>query len=629
MIRFYKCLLLGLALLICLASAEGIYANPPDATTGFVDVTASPYLANGGDANDDTDEIQAAIDALKYTSTGGNSGGVLYFPKGIYRVGNPDSGASTWAGFSLPAGIIVEGTNSKYNGNCQILLSATAGNNKAIFKIEGLRERIVIRDLTLVGPQLGITTAQTGTVAIRANGTSGQFAFGVRFSNLTIMRFHKGISFEESPATDYNWQYTLVKLEHVNFWECNTNVYINTINTDWEMTSCLFGVYKNGVAIDIVRAGFLSIRDSQGGGGEAVAPEPPGGISAAEAFIWVRGEAGNQHGNITINNVQSEGFRSALIIDMQDYTYPIAVINSGFGDLVQIRANCVFVSVGSTYRANTVRTVPPTNPVNSVYPGATHALIYSQGDNFAAFDNQNRNCATNPAAECPKDFIINNQNAVSGGALHNNALVMRAGESRVDVGRPARFKRPVGVGNVDAPEYGYSGATTTVLLNLATDDSSVIPLRIGGSGLNSSGVENCPSCYYEVRRDMSATDGSVGFMSFEGKQSGYIGFKFNGSMLPFTNGGGDLGSSSKKWNKVWAVVTQIGDAILTDKETGKELYRIYEDERNIYFQDIRTGKEMMRLDSDGNLYVAGRVVQGTRRSTKRKVIRASSRSRRR
>lgn len=632
--RFSSYVVVCLALLFCVVSAERINGKSPDVNSGYIDVTASPYLANGSDTNDDTDEIQAAIDALKYTSTTGVSGGILHFPKGIYRVGNPDANAATWTGFSIPAGVIVEGVSSTYNGMCQILLTPnTSGNAKAIFTIEGNRERIVIRDLTLVGPQQAPSVSSpvaTGTVAIRAQGASGQFAFGARFMNLTIMRFNKAIVFNENPPTDHNWQYTLIKLDHVNIWECNTGVYINTINTDWEITSSLIGVYKDGIGVDIVRSGFVSIKDSQGGGGEAGTSQPPGGTLAADTFIWIRGSSGSSHGNINLQTLQSEGFRSALKIDLQDLWYPITLINCSFGDLVQIRANCIFVSTGSSYRANTVRTVPPMTSPPEDYPGASHALLYSTGDFFVPFDNQNRNCATNSAAECPLDFIINNSNGT--GTPHNNALIMRAGEKRVDVGRPARFTQPVGIGNVDAPQQGINGASNTVLLNLATDNSSVIPLRIGGSAFDSNGAEGCPACYYEIRRQMtyaSPDDGTIGFLSFTGLQSGYTGFKFNGSVVPSSNGAGDLGSSGLKWNKLWAINTVIGDAILSDKKTGQELYRIYEDVNNIFFEDIRTGKQMMRLDRDGNLHLAGRIIEGTARPARKNQTRTRSRSKRR
>ncbi|HMJ09146.1 MAG TPA: hypothetical protein VK468_09080, partial [Pyrinomonadaceae bacterium] len=68
-----------------------------------------------------------------------------------------------------------------------------------------------------------------------------------------------------------------------------------------------------------------------------------------------------------------------------------------------------------------------------------------------------------------------------------------------------------------------------------------------------------------------------------------------------------------------------GDSILVDKATGIPLYKIYEDPQFIYFNDIRTGKNLMKLDTNGNLYVAGRVIQGSvhqkpivKRSTKRR-----------
>lgn len=638
---------MGIALMLCLATAKTAYGKPLDAASGFIDVTASPYLANGNDTSDDTDEIQSAINALASLSPTG--GGTLYFPKGVYRVGNPDSNPGSWTGFSLPAGITIIGTNSKYNGNCQIYLTDTgASNNKAIFKIEGNTGQIVIRDITLLGPQGGITTTQTGTVGIKATGTTGQSGWGFRFSDVTIMRFSTGISVEDVSGDPYRYQLDLAKLDHVQIWECNTGMYLNTTVTDWDITSSVFALYKNGVGIDIKRAGVISIRDSQGTGPANVSP---GGTEAAETYVWVRGP----HGNINLNNVQTEGIRNSLVIDYADYGYPITLVNNNLGDLILIRANCNFVSVGNFYRANTVRTVPPPGGTSPAYPGADHALLFSQGDYFAYKDNQNRTCppTSGSGAECQRDFIINNAPVVSTDPPLHNALVMRAGETRVDVDRPARFKRPVGIGNVDAPENvdpdnnSSTDNSYTVLLNLATPNANDIQLRIGGSGVDSSGVEGCPSCYYEIRRAISGdycnpstdTNCTLGYLSFEGKQtSAYVGYRFNGPIVPFTDGGGTLGTSTRRWSKVWAINSVVGDAILSDKKTGQELYRIYEDETNIYFADIRTGKELMRLDKDGNLHVTGRVIEGagqplrknvaTGRSLRKNVAKRNSHSRR-
>jgi hypothetical protein len=42
-----------------------------------------------------------------------------------------------------------------------------------------------------------------------------------------------------------------------------------------------------------------------------------------------------------------------------------------------------------------------------------------------------------------------------------------------------------------------------------------------------------------------------------------------------------------------------------------ELYKIHEDENFVFFSDIRTGKELMKIGSDGNLYLSGRIIQNS------------------
>jgi hypothetical protein len=111
--------------------------------------------------------------------------------------------------------------------------------------------------------------------------------------------------------------------------------------------------------------------------------------------------------------------------------------------------------------------------------------------------------------------------------------------------------------------------------------------------------------FYDLFRDTS------GYLNFRGNQRGYIGYRFNGDIVPADRGSGNLGTDAIRWGSVHAVKVVSGDAVLSDKDTGEELYRIREDKDNIYFDDIRTNKQLMRLDRDGNLHVSGKVVENS------------------
>ena len=93
------------------------------------------YGARGKGASDDTASIQRAVKDIETVN-----GGKLIFPTGIYLVSSK---------ISLPSGIVVEGTNSNYFGNCRLQLTTPS---QSIFFIGGNRRRITIRDLELKPP---------------------------------------------------------------------------------------------------------------------------------------------------------------------------------------------------------------------------------------------------------------------------------------------------------------------------------------------------------------------------------------------------------------------------------------------------------------------------------------------
>lgn len=80
-------------------------------------------------------------------------------------------------------------------------------------------------------------------------------------------------------------------------------------------------------------------------------------------------------------------------------------------------------------------------------------------------------------------------------------------------------------------------------------------------------------------------------------------------LIPSVDTKGNIGSASKRFASVRAVLIQSGDIILTDKKTGKALYRIDEDKEGITFKTFR-GKKMMKILKNGDLLVRGGITEG-------------------
>lgn len=522
------------------------------------------YGAKGKGTIDDTTAIQAAVKEIAAVN-----GGKLYFPSGTYLVSNK---------ISLPSGIVIEGTNSNYNGNCQLRLSTP---DQSIFLIGGNRRGIVIRDLELKA------TTRKGTKAIEAAGEFPNSSFQIEFSNLTITGFDRGISVEGSgPGEQRQWQFENVQVHHSAILECNYGIYLNTQNSDfWTIEDCAFTIVPGGYGIYLQRSGILMINASYGSG--------PASPPFAKTFIYV----GGAHSNITIVKGHCESYENFMeVVEPSNMFSPITVINSTIGPPVKLRSNCQYVSIGNAYGVDSLQTVEMGNSVP----------IYSIGDVF----------------HNPRTGIVGGDAKLQ----IDSRYAIRSNFERNDFQVPARFTQRVGVGNVDAP----SG----VLLNLATQNDSDIHLRIGGSGLVRGAqeklVESCPSCYYNIRRDTTReaiADGTLGYLSFKGNQANYTGYSFNGpivtsgDLLPAANGTGSVGNNTRRWNLVRAITITPGDVVLSDRQTGKELYRIHEDENNIYFEDIRTGASLMRLDRKGNLHLSGKIYQNSGRRQRRRARR--------
>lgn len=453
----------------------------------------------------------------------------------------------------LPSGITIEGTNGTYNGNCQLRLTVP---NQKLFTIGENRRRITIRDLELKAAPASLTpyVLMTGTAAIDARGAAPNSSFEMEFRNLTITGFDRGINVEDSKQQGA-WQFDNVSVDHCTFAENNYGIYLDSQNASyWKINNCWITGPSKSYGIYLHQSGFITIDSSTGGGPPAAKRR---GVPFARTFIYLTGG----HGTLTVINSQAEEIDNFMeVAGPGNYIYPITIINSIIGTNVMLRDNCILVSIGNYYGANVVQTVEK----------GTDVLIHSFGD----------------VAESPLNSAQTPKGASPFKLQANSRVVMGSSIYRVDIGNPATFSRGVGIGADPSPDS---------LLNLATPVDNAVQLRLGST----------QGYYYDLFRDTS------GYLNFRGNQKGYTGFRFNGDMVPTVSGTGNLGTDASRWESVHAVKVVSGDAVLADKDTGEELYRIREDKDNIYFDDIRTNKQLMRLDRDGNLHVRGKVFEGS------------------
>ncbi|MBV9211835.1 MAG: right-handed parallel beta-helix repeat-containing protein [Acidobacteria bacterium] len=453
----------------------------------------------------------------------------------------------------LPSGITIAGASGAYNGSCQIRLTAAG---QKIFTIGENRRRISIHDIELKAAPASTSPYRImeKTIGIDARGKAPNSSFEIEFRNLSITGFDRGISAEDSQGARA-WQFDDVLIDHCTFAENNYGIYVDSQNASyWKINNCWIVSMSGGYGIYLKSSGFVTIDTTTGGG-------PPlarvRGVQPGKTFIYI----GGAHGTITLIETQCEEEENFMeVVEPSNYSYPITVMSCIIGPKVMLRANCVYVSIGNFYGAGVVQAVDK----------GTDVLIHSLGD----------------VAEMPLNSGRTPKGATPFQMQYNSRVVFGTNIYGVEIGNEATFSKNVGIG---------MSPSADALLNLATPNDNYVQLRLG----------NTQGYYYDLFRD------TTGYLSFRGNQRGYTGFRFNGDLVPAQNRTGNVGTAEQRWNSLHAVQVVSGDAILSDKETGEELYRIREDKDNIYFDDIRTGKQLMRLDREGNLHVSGKVVENS------------------
>ncbi|MDM7922466.1 MAG: glycosyl hydrolase family 28-related protein [Pyrinomonadaceae bacterium] len=327
------------------------YSDPDERRRGFYNIRDFGAVGNG--RTDDSDAFRSAMAVIA-----SNNGGTLMIPDGDYLVSGP---------VALPSGLVMQGTNGLQSmaSTSDVLRKnpvriTLAAGRRSLFQIGECVENVTIRDLELYAQ------SNDGTSGIEAFGayTTSQ---GFDFERVAFNNFNRGINAYGLPQTNLNWQFDYVRVSGCRFFmNRDTGIFVNTRNTDWKITGSFFTNPRkqpgqNANSMHFERVGIVIIEDTYGGG----FANAKGGT-----FINIL-----DSGNLTIIGSQTEQMTNSLVYNevqnpnAGDYSFPITIVNSIFGDPIVFNARRTLVSTGSLYEGNTFR-------------ADERLRVYSTGDRF-------------------------------------------------------------------------------------------------------------------------------------------------------------------------------------------------------------------------------------------------------
>jgi hypothetical protein len=303
-----------------------------------------------------TDDTVAIKSAFAYIAS--RNGGKLLFPDGDYVVTSP---------ITLPSAVTIEGTNG-LTSNSPIsdiprknpVRITLAGSNKSLFRIGECTEKVTIRDIELYAQ------SNDGTNGIEAMGAYNS-SQGFYFERVVFHNFNRGIYAYGLPQTNLNWQFDYVKLNACRFvFNRDAGIYTNVRNSDWKIEGTEFinpakRPNQNADSMHFERAAGVVIQDTFGGGFA-------GAIGGT--FIDIL-----DSGGVTIISSSTEAMTNSLVYNAAldplagNYSEPITMINSAFGNPIIFNARRTFVSTGNFYGGNTFR-------------ADERLRVYSTGDRF-------------------------------------------------------------------------------------------------------------------------------------------------------------------------------------------------------------------------------------------------------
>lgn len=427
-------------------------ADPPVTQAGYYNVR--DFGAVGDGQADDTIAIRSA-----FAYIASRNGGTLSFPEGDYKV---------TSAIALPSGIIIQGTGSiQSNAPVSSLPKKNpsriklSGTNRALFRIGECSTQITIRDIELYAE----STSQTyGIEAVGAYDSAG----GLFIDRVIFNNFSRGIYAYGLPQTNLEWQVDYIKVQSSVFiFNTDAAIYTNSRNTDWKVEGSLFinpgrRANQNADSMKFERAGAVLIQDTFGGG----FANAKGGT-----FVDVLDNSG-----LTIIASSTEAMTNSIVINSEknpmagNYSGPITIIGSAFGDPIVFNARRTFVSTGNSYAGNT-------------FKANADVRVYSTGDRF-----------------CVDGFILGCRGAQK--TLFDKATVIfmsgQPSEGQV-TGHPTFFGTDVEFGApVQMPTFAAAalpaGKANGALVYCSNCRRSTTPCQAGGSGAPAMMVGGAWSC---------------------------------------------------------------------------------------------------------------------------------------
>ncbi|MGI8812234.1 MAG: hypothetical protein ACR2IH_06850 [Pyrinomonadaceae bacterium] len=420
-----------------LTSESGFY-NVKD----FRPVTYYPQSAVKYEHSEPADYTKTIRNAIQYIAA--RQGGTLYFPDGDYVVGTLDGSRRDpdYNAITLPSGIIVQGTTSSQSTVGSDMPYKTVSTrirlrneNQSIFRIGGCTNNITIKNLELVGNSellgeakrsnrgnYGIEAMGKWTVDPRTGAEASNTSQIFRFESLTLQNLDRAIYVHNSNEDRCNekeqrctsWQFDYVKVDHVNFVNNGTGIWVNTFNSDWKITNAVFNYLANfappGDGIRLQRSGSVLIEHTFGGGGSY--DDHIGGtflnIDFATSITLI--SSGSERGKRSIYTNPAGSVSSVMI----------TVVGGGFSDKVELHGRVNFISNGNVYGARTIQADP-------------EVLITSTGDRFC----QDPNVLPSACVEAGK-FVTNP--GITGGRVmfQTGRPPEGSGTNRIE-GRPNLF----------------------------------------------------------------------------------------------------------------------------------------------------------------------------------------------
>lgn len=427
-------------------------ATPDARELGFYNIR--DFGAVGDGRTDDTTAIRSA---LAYIAS--RNGGTLRFPDGDYIVTES---------LALPSGIKIVGTNglgsmagtSDYPRKNPLRITLS-GNNRALFQIGECVEKVTISDIELYAQ------SNENTSAIEAKGAyvSSQDFY---FERVLFNNFNRGINAFGLPQTDLNWQFDYIKVNACRFvFNRDAGIYTNIRNTDWKIEGTVFinppkKAGQNADSMHFERAAGIVIQDTAGGG----FPNALGGT-----FLDILDSAG-----VTIIGSSTEQMTNSLVYNAVqnqyagDYSSPITMVNSSFGNPIVFNARRTFVSTGSFYSGDTFR-------------ADERLRVYSTGDRFC-YDGYILGCRGAVNKNFDRATIVFMTGQPSEGNVQGNPAIF---------GTDVQFNSPIQLPSLPSsslPQNKPDGS----LVYCANCRRSTTPCQGGGSGAPAMKVAGQWSC---------------------------------------------------------------------------------------------------------------------------------------